>query len=40
MPPRTELRKLDIFDCDSLFQNSKRSVIFIDHDALPTLDYA
>eukprot|EP00347_Sterkiella_histriomuscorum_P002755 403366928 len=37
---KSQLKKLDLFECDSNFQNSKRCVIFIDHEALPTLDYA
>lgn len=37
---KTQLRKLNVFDCDSYFSSAKKCVLFIDHEALPTVDYA
>lgn len=34
------MRKLNIFECDSYFANANRCVIFVDHEALPIVDYA
>ena len=40
MCTKSDLRKLNLIDCDTHFHSAKRSVIFIDHEALPTVDYA
>ena len=37
---KSELRKLDIQDCSSSFFSSNKCVIFLDHEALPILDFA
>jgi hypothetical protein len=37
---KSELRKLDISECASEFYHSSKCVIFIDHEALPIVEYA
>jgi len=37
---KTEMRKLNLFEADSSFANSNKCVLFVDHEALPILEYA
>ena len=37
---KTGLRKINLQECTNAFQNSNHCVIFIDHQALPVVDYA
>lgn len=40
MHSKTDLRKLNVQDCDNDFFCANKCVIFIDHEALPILEYS
>ena len=37
---KNDLRRLNIFECDSEFFDSNKCLIFLDHEAIPILEYS